>query len=128
MNLTIELPNLPPWAQQFTGILPLTALIEFIEEAAKLHVFELSELTPAWCWPISPKGARVLLSTDDTTNACCLDRPCAVPTLHCMDAKFGLGTALWPLGIELGCKGSMCMLWKMKRPMVRTARSVVSST
>ncbi|KXH45673.1 hypothetical protein CNYM01_07103 [Colletotrichum nymphaeae SA-01] len=89
MNLIIELPNLPPWAQQLVGILPLTALIEFIEEAAKLHVFELSGLTPAWCWPISPKGARLLLSTDDTTNACCLDRPGAWPTLHCMDTKFG---------------------------------------
>ncbi|KAK1718249.1 hypothetical protein BDP67DRAFT_504976 [Colletotrichum lupini] len=128
MNLAIELPNSPPWAQQLVGILPLTALIESIEEAAKLHVFELSGLTPAWCWPISPKGARLLLSTDDTTNACCLDRPGAVHTLHCMDTKFGLKIALWPLEIELGSKSSTCMLWKMKHPMVRTARSVVSST
>ncbi|CBF75900.1 hypothetical protein AN3553.2 [Aspergillus nidulans FGSC A4] len=83
------LPPLPEWAAQLVSILPLCALIEFSEEALKLHVFELAGLIPLWSWPVSPKGARLLLSSDNSIDACCLDRPGASPELHCMDGKYG---------------------------------------
>ncbi|CAI7638160.1 unnamed protein product [Penicillium bialowiezense] len=85
----IGLPSLPGWAAQLVSILPLCALIEFSEEALKLHIFELAGLIPLWSWPISPRGARLLLSSDSSIDACCLDRPGASPELHCMDGKYG---------------------------------------
>ena len=71
------------------GILPLSALIEFIDVATKLHVFELNGSVPLWSWPVTPAGARLLLSTEDTSNACCLDRPTRSVDLHCIDGRYG---------------------------------------
>jgi hypothetical protein len=90
MSLPLILtPDLPVWVQQLSGILPLCALIEFIDVATKLHIFELNGSVPLWSWPITPAGARLLLSTEDGTNACCLDRPLHSVDLHCIDGRHG---------------------------------------
>ncbi|ERF71392.1 hypothetical protein EPUS_07420 [Endocarpon pusillum Z07020] len=86
----LALPVMPAWAHQLAGILPLTALIEFIDVAMKLHTFELYGSVPLWNWPITPAGARLLLSTENTSDACCLDRSnrCEM-SLHCIDGRHG---------------------------------------
>ena len=79
----------PTWVQQLMGILPLSAFIEFVDVATRLHVFELNGSVPLWSWPITPAGARLLLSTGDTGNACYLDRPTHSFDLHCIDGRYG---------------------------------------
>src|SRR3569833_2056157 len=85
----IALPLLPEWAQQLAGILPLTALIEFIDVPTKLHVFELAGCVPLWNWPVTPAGARLLLATLDPRHACCLDCEERCTALHCVDGRYG---------------------------------------
>jgi hypothetical protein len=87
--LAIILPRLPAWAQQLAGILPLSALIEFSDIDTKLHVFELNSSVSLWNWPITPAGARLLLASEDTTDACCLDRPSRSIPLHSIDGRHG---------------------------------------
>ncbi len=82
-------PDLPAWAQQLAGTLPLSALIEFIDVGLMLHLYELNERITFWNWPITPAGARLLLSSEDTHSACCLDRPKHSGILHCIDGKYG---------------------------------------
>lgn len=89
--LPLTLPSLPSWAQQLGGTLPLSALIEFIDIATKMHLYELSGCVPLWNWPITPIGARLLLSLKDTNNSdtCCLDRIGQSPALDCFDGRHG---------------------------------------
>jgi hypothetical protein len=82
-------PPLTIWEQQLAGIVPLSALIEFIDVATKLHIFELTGTVPTWNWPVTPTGARLLLSDEDTTDSCCLDRIAHSMTLHCIDGRLG---------------------------------------
>ena len=85
----LRLPDLPTWTRQLAGILPFSALIEFIDVDMKLHLYELTGRIPLWNWPLTPAGARLLLSSEDTEYACCLDRPSRSVTLHCIDGKYG---------------------------------------
>ncbi|KAK7921360.1 hypothetical protein PG985_009382 [Apiospora marii] len=85
----ITLPELATWGQQLASLVPLAALLEFIDLQQKLHVFELSGFNPAWSWALTPEGARLILSDEDSSDACCLDRPARSAVLHCMDCKFG---------------------------------------
>lgn len=85
----LGLPDIPLWTQQLAGILPFSALIEFIDVGAKIHLYELTGRIPLWKWPITPAGARLLLSSENIHNACCLDRPSRSAILHCIDGKFG---------------------------------------
>ena len=91
MNITaVTLPRLPAWLQQLSGILPLSALVDFIDVATKLHIFELNGSVPLWNWPVTPIGARLLLSKqEDVDNVCCLDTIGRSPTLHCIDGRNG---------------------------------------
>ncbi|GAD95923.1 hypothetical protein AN3553.2 [Paecilomyces variotii No. 5] len=87
----LELPQIPGWAQQLANILPFTVLIEFIDVSMKLHVFELTAQVPLWNWPVTPKGARLLLSREpDLSGVCCLDQAdmCGV-VLQCIDGRYG---------------------------------------
>ena len=88
---TIPLPPLSPWLQQLAGILPLCALVEFIDVATKLHIFELNRSVPIWNWPVTPTGARLLLSSGGSTadNECYLDQVGHSPVLHCIDGRYG---------------------------------------
>jgi hypothetical protein len=81
-------PKLPLWAQTLATILPLSALIEFVDVATELHAFQLSN-SVRWNWPVTPAGARLLLSENDTTNAPCLDQPQRSITLQCFDGRWG---------------------------------------
>lgn len=85
----LSLPSLPAWAQQLAGIVPLSALVEFVDVSLKLHIFELSGAVPLWNWPISPAGARLLLAEQDAFDPCWLDRIDQSPVLHCIDGRFG---------------------------------------
>jgi hypothetical protein len=89
MSPLVTPPPLTIWEQQLAGIVPLSALVEFIDVATKLHIFELTGTVPIWNWPVTPTGARLLLSDEDTTDACCLDRVAHSVTLHCIDGRFG---------------------------------------
>ena len=63
------------WVAELAGILPLSALIDFIDIPPKLHVFELAGAAPLWSWPVTPAGSRLLLSEDrNPLRACYLDR------------------------------------------------------
>ena len=85
----LPLPALRNWKQQLAGILPLSGLIEFIDVGMKIHLYELTGRVPLWNWPITPAGARLLLSPEDTHYACCLDRPARSLVLHCLDGRYG---------------------------------------
>ena len=88
---TILLPPLSSWLQQLAGILPLCALVDFIDVATKLHISELNRSVPMWNWPVTPIGARLLLSSGGSTadNACYLDQVGHSPVLHCIDGRYG---------------------------------------
>jgi len=85
----LGLPDIPQWTQQLAGILPFSALVEFIDVGVKIHLYELTGRIPLWNWPITPAGARLLLSSESIHDACCLDRPSRSVILHCIDGKFG---------------------------------------
>lgn len=87
--LPLTLPSLPTWAQQLGGTLPLSALIEFIDIATKMHLYELSGCVPLWNWPITPVGARLLLSHSGSSDACFLDRTGQSAALECFDGRHG---------------------------------------
>jgi hypothetical protein len=61
MSPLIVSPHLPAWAQQLAGLVPLSALIEFIDIGMKLHLFELAGSVALWNWPVTPAGAKLLL-------------------------------------------------------------------
>ncbi|KAI1077708.1 hypothetical protein F5B20DRAFT_259428 [Whalleya microplaca] len=78
-----------PWAQELAGLLPLSALIDFLDVPRVLHAFELSGVIPLWCWPVTPSGSRLLLSEQGSDGTCCLDRFGRSPSLTCLDGRYG---------------------------------------
>jgi hypothetical protein len=88
-SATLIPPHLSYLLQQITSILPLSALIEFIDIPAKLHAFELSGLVSLWNWPITPAGARLLLSNEGLSSQCFLDEIGRTSILHCIDGRYG---------------------------------------
>ncbi|KAK4071766.1 uncharacterized protein Triagg1_6004 [Trichoderma aggressivum f. europaeum] len=88
MSIPLSLPELPAWAAQLAGILPLTGLFELIDASEKLHSLELAAAVPLWNWPITPAMARSLFSNDNV-DACYLDSVRQSQTLHCIDGRFG---------------------------------------
>lgn len=85
----INLPMLPVWAQQLAGILPLSALIDFIDVPMKLHMFQLTGSDAFWNWTITPMGARLLLARQEPLASCCLDEDGSSAPLHCIDGRYG---------------------------------------
>ncbi|KAF5642457.1 pfs domain protein [Fusarium tjaetaba] len=85
----INFPALPQWAQTLASILPLSALIEFVDVETSIHVYELrGGSVPYWNWPVSPAGARTLLS--ETGRDCLLDQPeRSSKKLTCIDGFWG---------------------------------------
>ncbi|GAP83670.1 putative peptidase family M3 [Rosellinia necatrix] len=77
------------WPQQLAGILPLSALIDFLDVPRALHVFELTGSVPAWCWPVTPSGSRLLLSPRTVEEPCCLDKFGNSQGLICLDGRYG---------------------------------------
>jgi hypothetical protein len=86
----IDYPDIPRWAQALASIIPLSALIEFVDVKTSIHVEELrGRSVPFWCWPIPPAGARVLLSNERTASDCLLDQPSRSQGLSCIDGRAG---------------------------------------
>lgn len=77
------------WAQQLAGILPLSALIDFVEVPQKVHVFELTGAVPLWSWPVTPAGSRLLLSDKYKQKICCLDRYGSSAASIALDGRYG---------------------------------------
>jgi hypothetical protein len=82
-------PSLSQWLQQLAGILPLSAVVEFIDVPTKLHLYQLNGAVALWNWPVTPAGAHHLLSHEDNSTACCLDHPSHSVILHCIDGRWG---------------------------------------
>lgn len=83
------LPSLPPWAQQLANILPLSALIDFLDIPKVFHIYQLRGGVPLWCWPITPSASRLLLGVLHTPEACLLDRHEGVTKPLCLDGLYG---------------------------------------
>lgn len=77
------------WVGELAGILPLSALIDFIDVPKKLHIFELAGAVPLWSWPVTPAGSRLLLSDKHTRRTCCLDRYGSSVALIALDGRYG---------------------------------------
>ncbi|KAF1963467.1 hypothetical protein CC80DRAFT_498644 [Byssothecium circinans] len=77
------------WISELAGILPLSALIDFIDVPLKLHIFELVGGVPLWSWPITPAGSRLLLSNKATQESLCLDRFGYSTSLVALDGRYG---------------------------------------
>jgi hypothetical protein len=77
------------WVEELAAILPLSALIDFIDVPKKLHIFELAGAVPLWSWPVTPAGSRLLLSDKHTQRTCCLDRYGSSVALIALDGYYG---------------------------------------
>ncbi|KAI0530010.1 hypothetical protein GGR58DRAFT_272782 [Xylaria digitata] len=78
-----------PWVSSLANILPLSALLDFIDIPRTLHAYELNGAAPLWCWPITPAGSRLILSKHTTEDPCCLDKFGSSPSLICLDGRWG---------------------------------------
>jgi hypothetical protein len=79
------------WAQELAGILPLSALIDFIAIPPKLHVLELAGAVPLWSWVITPSGSRLLLTKRPrfASPNCYQDRFGNTVALETLDGRYG---------------------------------------
>lgn len=74
---------------ELAGILPLSALLDFVDGARALHIFQLRGRVPRWCWPITPSTSRIFLHTDPNAAGCCLDLAKASHAPMCLDGRYG---------------------------------------
>lgn len=78
------------WVSELAGILPLSALIEFIDIPPKLHIYQLAGSAALWNSPITPAGSRLLLSNDNPQySQCYLDRHGNSISLLGLDGRYG---------------------------------------
>ena len=84
-----ETLSIYPWLSELSGILPISALLDFIDTAKKLHIFQLVGAVPLWSWPVTPAGSRLLLSSDDGTDSCFLDTFGNSISWIAMDGRYG---------------------------------------
>ncbi|KAI0002609.1 hypothetical protein F4779DRAFT_622243 [Xylariaceae sp. FL0662B] len=79
------------WVGELAGILPLSALVDFIDVPPKLHMFQLAGTAPLWSWPVTPAGSRLLLSDDRSPEQqnCFLDRHGNSVALLGLDGRYG---------------------------------------
>lgn len=78
-----------PWVPEIAGILPLSALIDFVDVPLKLHVHQLVSGVPLWSWPVTPAGSRLLLSKSVPQEGPCLDRFGRSASLEALDGRYG---------------------------------------
>ncbi|OTA68493.1 hypothetical protein K449DRAFT_429349 [Hypoxylon sp. EC38] len=82
--------NRNSWVSELAGILPLSALIDFIDLPPKLHIIQLAGSALLWNSPITPAGSRLLLSDDRLMySSCYLDRYGNSISLLGLDGRFG---------------------------------------
>ncbi|KAF2716587.1 hypothetical protein K431DRAFT_202576, partial [Polychaeton citri CBS 116435] len=77
------------WVSQLAGILPLSALVDFLDAPRVFHLFQLRRKIPFWCWPITPQASRLLLTYDDQSAPCWLDQPGNSQAQVCLDGRYG---------------------------------------
>lgn len=78
------------WLQQLFGILPLSALLDFVDVEPKLHILQLAGSSPLWSWMITPAGGRRLLTDDKLLQSSCyLDRHGRSVALEGLDGRYG---------------------------------------
>ncbi|GIC87633.1 uncharacterized protein Aud_004019 [Aspergillus udagawae] len=77
------------WVAEVAGILPLSALIDFIDIPEKLHIFQLTGAVPLWSWPITPSGSRLILSGQHSEQECYLDRYGSSMAFLALDGRYG---------------------------------------
>lgn len=85
------------WASELASILPLSALIDFIEIPPKLHILELVGAVPLWSWAVTPAGSRLLLSKQTSSGStaasashdCYQDRFGKTVALQVLDGRYG---------------------------------------
>ncbi|KAI0532029.1 hypothetical protein GGR58DRAFT_518048 [Xylaria digitata] len=78
------------WVAELAGILPLSALVEFIDLPPKLYIYQLAGYAALWSSPITPAGSRLLLSNDNPTYPhCYLDRFGNSIGLLGLDGRYG---------------------------------------
>ncbi|KAI0906491.1 hypothetical protein F4823DRAFT_75919 [Ustulina deusta] len=78
------------WVAELAGILPLSAVVEFIDLPPKLHIYQLAGYAALWNSPITPAGSRLLLSNDNPTYPhCYLDRFGNSIGLLGLDGRYG---------------------------------------
>ena len=81
---------LPKWAETLASIIPLSGLIEFVDVETSIHVYELrGGSVPFWNWPITPAGARILVSDQGAVGDCLLDQPQRSLRMACIDGRYG---------------------------------------
>nr|OQO23501.1 hypothetical protein B0A51_12417 [Rachicladosporium sp. CCFEE 5018] len=78
-----------PWVSQLAGVLPLSALIDFINVPRVLHVYQLTGRMPLWCWTVTPSGSRLLFAGRNDREVCCLDRVKNGQGSICLDGRYG---------------------------------------
>lgn len=78
-----------PWLSELAGILPLSALLDFIDVPRKLHMFQLVGGVPLWSWPVTPAGSRLLLSSNVKQQQPCLDQYGSSVSLVALDGRYG---------------------------------------
>lgn len=81
-----------PWVASLANILPLSALVDFLDVPRTLHIFQLSHSVPLWCWSVTPYGSRFIFSQGAAaapTDQCCLDEFGRTPGLLCVDGRYG---------------------------------------
>ncbi|KAK3954403.1 hypothetical protein QBC32DRAFT_207823 [Pseudoneurospora amorphoporcata] len=79
-----------PWVSEVAAILPLSALIDFIDVPQKLHIHQLMSAVPLWSWPVTPSGSQLLLLEEaPKQRECVLDRFGRSISLHGLDGRYG---------------------------------------
>ncbi|KAI1100206.1 hypothetical protein F4804DRAFT_319649 [Jackrogersella minutella] len=82
--------NQTSWVSELAGILPLSALIDFIDIPPKLHIYQLAGSAALWNSPITPAGSRLLLSDNKFLYPnCYLDRYGNSNSLLGLDGRYG---------------------------------------
>ena len=79
------------WVRELAGILPLSALIDFIEIPPKLHTLQLTGAVPLWSWAVTPSGSRLLLAKQEklASQDCYQDRFGNTLALEVLDGRYG---------------------------------------
>jgi hypothetical protein len=78
-----------PWISELAGILPLSALIDFVDAPKALHILQLGGEVPLWCWSVTPSASRMLLNSDPDAAECCLDVAKRSDKPFCLDGRYG---------------------------------------
>lgn len=120
-NDVINAIHTRPWVSQLAGILPLSALIDFLDVPRILHVFELTGRMPLWCWTITPSGSRLLLAERGARDICCLDRFENGHKPLCLDGRFG---DMYPMAS--GQTLNMCLRGTKCRDIVNTHPNIAA--